>query len=416
MKNKAVILLVILHFSGVFCVAQYYPNKTFDWEKTHADRFVNSPCYKTLGFSPDEDPAEQEEKYKRCEEEERNEKIKLYSQIGFGILLVAGFCGAIIYGINNPFTDKSNKIKPSIQVKPKEEVSINWIDIPEENKIVEVKQDAQTFSISNQLSDGNRTDEEVSDILKSPPSNNNEIRTALVFIGVMILVIALAYLYGTNSEGTGGSSTSAPIVDSTKTDSSKVMVDTSKTFNQKQDSILARNTWDTTKAFSVDSVSGGLPNISKNKDNLLTSKTIYSADNHYSFDIPTNLESIPISEGIIEFNFGISEKFNVYSVVKEKPYRGDIIKDMINKSSSEDEKMFREHGYNITILKSYLTHINNRLTFLRLSTSKVNGIIIYTEEIDQERNNKLITLTMTCPYNLKKEFDSYFSMIENSLN
>lgn len=68
---------------------------TFDSKK--AERFVNSPCFKTLGFRPWADLQEEERRYKECEEAHRKRNMKNSFGIGLGILLVGGFGGAIIY-------------------------------------------------------------------------------------------------------------------------------------------------------------------------------------------------------------------------------------------------------------------------------------------------------------------------------
>lgn len=39
----------------------------FDWKKSGADRFLNSPCFKQLGFNPNMNIEAQEEKYAKCE-------------------------------------------------------------------------------------------------------------------------------------------------------------------------------------------------------------------------------------------------------------------------------------------------------------------------------------------------------------
>lgn len=55
--------------------AQFAP-KTFNWEATHAERFLNSPCYHRLGFDPFANPEEQEKKYQICEHELQIEQAK----------------------------------------------------------------------------------------------------------------------------------------------------------------------------------------------------------------------------------------------------------------------------------------------------------------------------------------------------
>lgn len=73
---------------------------SFDWEKTNADRFVNSPCFKDLGFDPRMDPQELERIYKECQDAKSKRELKKNLKIGLGILLVVCFCGAIIYTFN----------------------------------------------------------------------------------------------------------------------------------------------------------------------------------------------------------------------------------------------------------------------------------------------------------------------------
>lgn len=67
--------------------------ETFNWEATHADRFVHSPCYKDLGFHPTTDPIlmqQQEESYERCEDEKRMETVKHVAMVLSLLLAVSG--------------------------------------------------------------------------------------------------------------------------------------------------------------------------------------------------------------------------------------------------------------------------------------------------------------------------------------
>lgn len=95
MKKSFSLLILII---GLVTFAQAQANlapKYFDWEKTNADRFVNSPCFKELGFDPFLDPKVQEEKYQHCESAKRNRDLKKVGMIIFWILLVGGvlfFC------------------------------------------------------------------------------------------------------------------------------------------------------------------------------------------------------------------------------------------------------------------------------------------------------------------------------------
>ena len=63
---------------------------TFDAEATNFDRYQNSPCYNTLGFSPLGDLKEQENRYLKCEEvyyRKRNKNIVLY--VGMFLILAS---------------------------------------------------------------------------------------------------------------------------------------------------------------------------------------------------------------------------------------------------------------------------------------------------------------------------------------
>lgn len=107
MKIKNLLALLVIISVSVCSLAQNLAPVTFDWEKTNADRFVNSPCYKTLGFNPFSDPQEQEKRYRECEEAKNKEDMEKYLKIGLGILLVGGFGGAIIYNFNKPKEKKA---------------------------------------------------------------------------------------------------------------------------------------------------------------------------------------------------------------------------------------------------------------------------------------------------------------------
>lgn len=96
MKKLLTILLFSVTFS-FYCQGQNMPGPVyFDWEKSNADRFVNSPCYKSLGFNPNSDPVEQERRYRECENARRNEKI---SNISIGTLKVLGVAACVILGL-----------------------------------------------------------------------------------------------------------------------------------------------------------------------------------------------------------------------------------------------------------------------------------------------------------------------------
>jgi len=84
---------------------------TFNWDKCNADRFVNSPCIKVLGFQPydpETQPKEyqmQEQRYEECEHEKTMETIKKGAII---VCVVLGLIGLIFFGIK--------KIKPTHQL------------------------------------------------------------------------------------------------------------------------------------------------------------------------------------------------------------------------------------------------------------------------------------------------------------
>ena len=63
---------------------------SFDSKATNFDRYKNSPCYNTLGFSPLGDLKEQENRYLKCEEvyyRKRNKNIVLY--VGMFLILAS---------------------------------------------------------------------------------------------------------------------------------------------------------------------------------------------------------------------------------------------------------------------------------------------------------------------------------------
>jgi hypothetical protein len=70
---------------------------SFDWEKANADRFVNSPCFRDLGFDPRRDSQELERIYKECEDAKSKRGMEKNLKVGFGILLVVSFFGGFIY-------------------------------------------------------------------------------------------------------------------------------------------------------------------------------------------------------------------------------------------------------------------------------------------------------------------------------
>ena len=62
--------------------------KTFDWKASNADRFVNSPCFKQLGFDPAMDFSLQEKRYQECEHEKQMETVKRVAIIGAVVLCI----------------------------------------------------------------------------------------------------------------------------------------------------------------------------------------------------------------------------------------------------------------------------------------------------------------------------------------
>lgn len=70
---------------------------SFDWEKSNADRFVNSPCFGLLGFDPYADPQEQERKYKECEHEKDMATLK---KVSISAIVVIVFVMIIALGLN----------------------------------------------------------------------------------------------------------------------------------------------------------------------------------------------------------------------------------------------------------------------------------------------------------------------------
>jgi len=63
-------------------------------------RFSKSPCYSELGISLSKDREAEERRYKECEESKIRNESEKYFKIGFGIILVLGFGGTIVYNFN----------------------------------------------------------------------------------------------------------------------------------------------------------------------------------------------------------------------------------------------------------------------------------------------------------------------------
>jgi hypothetical protein len=107
-------------------------SKTFDWEKTKASRYINSPCYKILGFKP-EGGAEQEKRYQECEEG-YNGKPNYALIITFvtSIIFLVVFILVIIKNRNNGKTDYDYEYKElggdrsKISDPPSDHVTVNF--------------------------------------------------------------------------------------------------------------------------------------------------------------------------------------------------------------------------------------------------------------------------------------------------
>ena len=65
----------------------------FDYENTNAERFINSPCYKSIGFNPQASQTEQERQYSECE----NDKMKKQVITIGCILLILLFLGLLVF-------------------------------------------------------------------------------------------------------------------------------------------------------------------------------------------------------------------------------------------------------------------------------------------------------------------------------
>lgn len=73
-----------------------YPPIKFNSQK--AERFLKSPCFKTLGYRPWESDEVQEIRYKKCENAIRNEKIKnTIFKIVVVVVIILCFLGTIFY-------------------------------------------------------------------------------------------------------------------------------------------------------------------------------------------------------------------------------------------------------------------------------------------------------------------------------
>lgn len=71
------------------------------------ERFLNSPCYETIGFSPDTDREQLEEQYKKCEADKSN---SFYYKVGYITLFVLVTITSLLLGLRPLLTlRKSNK-------------------------------------------------------------------------------------------------------------------------------------------------------------------------------------------------------------------------------------------------------------------------------------------------------------------
>lgn len=68
----------------------------FDYVKSNADRFINSPCFKELGFDPRLSFQLQNAKYEDCEAGKRDTQTSNIIKLFFGIL-VTGFLIFVVY-------------------------------------------------------------------------------------------------------------------------------------------------------------------------------------------------------------------------------------------------------------------------------------------------------------------------------
>jgi hypothetical protein len=74
----------------------------FDYDKTNASRFVNSPCFKLLGFDPKANMADQEDRYQKCENERLHKDYTNIIVVGFIVLCI----GILVYlAVKKPLSD-----------------------------------------------------------------------------------------------------------------------------------------------------------------------------------------------------------------------------------------------------------------------------------------------------------------------
>jgi hypothetical protein len=119
-NNKTAKMLLVILSLNFPAKAQSYETQMqpiyFNWAKCNADRFVHSPCCRTLGFQPYDpqlQPKEyqmQELRYQECEHEKNMETVRNVSIISFIIIAVVSL---IIFGVKQVKTQNNQLNEPA---------------------------------------------------------------------------------------------------------------------------------------------------------------------------------------------------------------------------------------------------------------------------------------------------------------
>lgn len=259
------------------------------------------------------------------------------------------------------------------------------------------------------ITEKERVDNNVKEKEKADKANNNAITTVIGCVLFLFCVLGIG-IYSSNQNSVGNlptqtqntDSTVQPVVDTTKKDSSKaqdLIVTT-------PDSSLKKSTI----SDSVDNTSNETPN-GNNNNFWKRVRNKYG----YSFEIPSVMNSEPQDNGNDSYSFSLGGFSVTYGVIKRNDYKEDFLSFLASRTPSK-LKQALTNKTNVKILESRTTHINNRFTYYEAFTYESDNSTLYTEEVIQVRNNKLITIMLSCSYDeIDKDF-YYISHIRNSLD
>ena len=265
------------------------------------------------------------------------------------------------------------------------------------------------FNYSRKLiTEKERLDNNVKGKDKADKEDNNAITLVIGIVLILFGILGIG-IYSSNQNSVGNLPTQTQNTDST----AQTVVDTTKKDSSKAPDLIVSKPDSSLKKSIITDSSENTYNETPNGNNNNFWKRVTSIYG-YSFEIPSAMYSEPQDNGNDSYSFSFGGFTVTYGVIKRNAYKSFL--SFLASRTEPELKQALTNKKNVKILESKTTYINNRFTYYEAFTYESDNSTLYTEEVIQVRNNKLITLMLSSSYDDIDKDLYYINHIRNSLD